>query len=268
MAYQPLNVPEDSKDIPGFLRGELRRMMAATATPYLQLDVYHKAPDKPREGMIVCADGTDWDPGSGAGFYGFLGGAWVALIPPPAPSMSVKIVSQIFTSSGTFTPPASLVALGGGCFVRVIGGGGGGGGGSTSGTVGGDGSSSSIGGVTARGGSGGGGGPNPFGGIGRVNGSAGYNPNGGIGGDAGGPSAGPASVGAAAPSNSGAGGCGGGNNYSGNGGGGGGSGTVEESPLVITSATSVTVGAGGSGGSGGKAGGAGGSGKVMVWWYE
>lgn len=27
-------------------------------------------------GMIVLADGTNWNPGSGAGFYGYYGGAW------------------------------------------------------------------------------------------------------------------------------------------------------------------------------------------------
>ena len=29
----------------------------------------HVAPKKPRTGMVVLADGTDWDPGSGRGVY-------------------------------------------------------------------------------------------------------------------------------------------------------------------------------------------------------
>lgn len=33
-------------------------------------------PEKPRTGMIVLADGTNWDPGSGAGFYGWHSGSW------------------------------------------------------------------------------------------------------------------------------------------------------------------------------------------------
>lgn len=123
MAYQPLNVPEDSKDIPGFLRGELRRMMAATATPYMQLDVYHKAPDKPREGMIVCADGADWNPGGGAGFYGFLGGAWVLLnttsvwsIPGNQKSADYTLALtdqgvSIDTTAGVQVPTNAAVAL-------------------------------------------------------------------------------------------------------------------------------------------------------------
>ena len=36
-------------------------------------------PAKPRDGMVVYADGTNWDPGSGEGFYGRENGAWVKL---------------------------------------------------------------------------------------------------------------------------------------------------------------------------------------------
>lgn len=37
----------------------------------------HVAPPKPRDGMVVYADGTNWNPGSGEGFYQRVGGAWV-----------------------------------------------------------------------------------------------------------------------------------------------------------------------------------------------
>lgn len=43
----------------------------------LELRTVHAAPTKPREGMIVEADGTDWNPGDGAGQYTFRGGVWV-----------------------------------------------------------------------------------------------------------------------------------------------------------------------------------------------
>ncbi len=46
---------------------------------YLQIAELHEAPDRPENGMIILADGTDWDPGSGAGFYGRSAGAWVLL---------------------------------------------------------------------------------------------------------------------------------------------------------------------------------------------
>ena len=36
----------------------------------------HVEPSKPRTGMIVLADGSDWNPGSGQGAYCFYAGAW------------------------------------------------------------------------------------------------------------------------------------------------------------------------------------------------
>lgn len=50
-----------------------------TETTALELRPVHRAPDKPREGMIVFADGTDWNPGGGKGAYQYLSGAWVKL---------------------------------------------------------------------------------------------------------------------------------------------------------------------------------------------
>ena len=51
---------------------------------FLQLDKIRlvklfAAPGKPRTGDVVLADGTTWDPGSGAGFYGYHSGGWVKL---------------------------------------------------------------------------------------------------------------------------------------------------------------------------------------------
>ena len=43
------------------------------------LDPTYVAPTKPREGDLRLADGTSWNPGSGAGFYGYYGSAWVKL---------------------------------------------------------------------------------------------------------------------------------------------------------------------------------------------
>jgi hypothetical protein len=46
---------------------------------YLMLKKRNAAPEKPRVGMVVLADGTNWNPGSGAGFYGYNAGSWVKL---------------------------------------------------------------------------------------------------------------------------------------------------------------------------------------------
>lgn len=41
-----------------------------------ELPELHAAPTKPRAFMIVAADGTDWNPGSGQGVYAYYAAAW------------------------------------------------------------------------------------------------------------------------------------------------------------------------------------------------
>lgn len=42
----------------------------------ISLDELHEEPERPESGMIVFADGSDWDPGSGQGIYCYYGSAW------------------------------------------------------------------------------------------------------------------------------------------------------------------------------------------------
>jgi hypothetical protein len=60
---------------------ELQDLTRALNEPqaFLQLQVLNVAPTKPRDGMVVVADGTNWNPGSGAGVYARIGGSWVKL---------------------------------------------------------------------------------------------------------------------------------------------------------------------------------------------
>lgn len=74
--YIPTQVPSDPKALVEFLTQELRRISQGTSTSVVQLDMLHAAPKKPRDGMVALADGVDWDPGSGAGYYGFRAGSW------------------------------------------------------------------------------------------------------------------------------------------------------------------------------------------------
>jgi hypothetical protein len=46
---------------------------------FLELNVLNVEPKKPRDGMVIVADGTNFDPGSGAGVYARISGAWVKL---------------------------------------------------------------------------------------------------------------------------------------------------------------------------------------------
>lgn len=74
--YIPGQVPERKEDLVRFLRQELQAIQfAMNAMADGQLDVTTVAPAKPRNGMIRYTDGT-WNPGAGAGFYGYHSGAW------------------------------------------------------------------------------------------------------------------------------------------------------------------------------------------------
>jgi hypothetical protein len=70
--YTPGNVADPQ------MAAELAKIAQAMETPdqFLMLDTLYAEPTKFREGTIVKADGTTWDPGSGAGYYGYRGGAW------------------------------------------------------------------------------------------------------------------------------------------------------------------------------------------------
>ena len=76
MAYIPTQVPTDPALLPGFLLQELQNIARSTGSSIAQLAELNKAPDKPQVGMIALADGSNWNPGSGAGFYGYRAGAW------------------------------------------------------------------------------------------------------------------------------------------------------------------------------------------------
>jgi hypothetical protein len=63
------------------LRDSLKAVEEAAnrADPFLELQILHAAPVRIRAGMLVIADGTDWNPGSGAGLYrrNAANAAWV-----------------------------------------------------------------------------------------------------------------------------------------------------------------------------------------------
>lgn len=73
--------PASDKELGDFVLRELRKINQAinNSSPFLQLAISYKPPQKPREGQIYFADGTSWNPGSGKGYYGYKGGAWALL---------------------------------------------------------------------------------------------------------------------------------------------------------------------------------------------
>lgn len=62
----------------GSIDQELRAVAEAMQQPNeaLYLAMLYVEPAKPRDGMIALADGANWNPGSGAGYYGYRAGAW------------------------------------------------------------------------------------------------------------------------------------------------------------------------------------------------
>lgn len=85
MEFRPRSGPNvEDKDLRSVIRWmelEMQRLARSfTEEDILSLRVLHVEPERPREGMIVHADGTNWDPGDGAGPYSYTGGTWVSLI--------------------------------------------------------------------------------------------------------------------------------------------------------------------------------------------
>lgn len=65
-------------DVENWVQNTINQFITDTETPQKELFIAtsHAAPVKLVTGTIVLADGTDWNPGSGAGFYGYYGGSW------------------------------------------------------------------------------------------------------------------------------------------------------------------------------------------------
>lgn len=84
MSYEP-KVPAPTPDSPAFapwVADELRRIAAAINDPEakaIRLQVNNAVPARITDGDLRWADGTNWNPGGGAGLYFRLGGAWVKL---------------------------------------------------------------------------------------------------------------------------------------------------------------------------------------------
>jgi hypothetical protein len=69
--------PSNPEDLPGYLADHFFRLQAVVrALAQGNLDELHAAPERVYTGLLVLADGTDWDPGSGQGVYCYYGGAW------------------------------------------------------------------------------------------------------------------------------------------------------------------------------------------------
>lgn len=78
MAYIPDILPYDIKLFPKYLNNELLKIEESLISQkdLLSLSTTNVAPSKVDDGDIRFADGTDWNPGAGAGIYAYYSGAW------------------------------------------------------------------------------------------------------------------------------------------------------------------------------------------------
>ena len=80
--YEPENYSggANPKALSEYLQRELRRIaITLDGVEEILLKDLNVEPDKPRDGQVILADGTNFNPGSGRGFYGRSNGAWVFL---------------------------------------------------------------------------------------------------------------------------------------------------------------------------------------------
>lgn len=80
--YQPsLITAGDLETLKQQLRQELDTIAREMSQPseYLALKTLYAEPKRIFEGMVIKVDGTVFDPGSGAGVYARIDGAWVKL---------------------------------------------------------------------------------------------------------------------------------------------------------------------------------------------
>lgn len=76
--YAHGDVPSKPEALTRFISDELTKIgTAISGLAEGHLDVTHVAPEKPRDGDIRLADGTNWNPTAGGqGFYGYYNSAW------------------------------------------------------------------------------------------------------------------------------------------------------------------------------------------------
>lgn len=72
--------PSSDDQLVRYLADEFRRIEIALGLLYEgKQTILYDPPARPQDGMLVYADGTSWNPGSGRGLYERVGGVWSKL---------------------------------------------------------------------------------------------------------------------------------------------------------------------------------------------
>ncbi|WP_444886702.1 hypothetical protein [Microbulbifer sp. JMSA008] len=78
MSYTPGPAqPRNLEELWRYLQAELGKIQRAFTDLEALAPLYREPPRRPPLGLLVTADGTDWDPGQGKGLYIWEGSAWV-----------------------------------------------------------------------------------------------------------------------------------------------------------------------------------------------
>lgn len=81
--FEPIAIPLDApRGLRAWLKRSFSELAVALARPEVsgvRFAVLHEEPARIEDGDLVVADGTDWNPGTGAGAYLRVSGAWVKL---------------------------------------------------------------------------------------------------------------------------------------------------------------------------------------------
>ena len=77
----PPQLEGEMQQLAEYIHRELLRLaeIINTGLDEVRLNELHVSPERTEDGMVILADGTDFNPGSGAGVYVRQGGTWVTL---------------------------------------------------------------------------------------------------------------------------------------------------------------------------------------------
>jgi microcystin-dependent protein len=109
--YSPSTFPFGEEDFRKWAFEELRKVETALSLfDFAVLKEQHNEPSRPRDGMVVYADGSDWDPGEGEGIYARINAAWVQTT--NVPILGQCPVGTVLDYAGTSAPTYWLLCYG------------------------------------------------------------------------------------------------------------------------------------------------------------
>ena len=79
MSYVPIRIAQHTKPEPlaeAVERELFQIAQAINVQTLIQLEELTAQPTKLRDGLVVFADGTKWNPGAGRGIYAYYTGSW------------------------------------------------------------------------------------------------------------------------------------------------------------------------------------------------